>query len=133
MKRITPEELGRRITELRGFRPQTKLALQARIDKATLNRLESGKNRNPSPATIHAVAEALGIDPALLTDPEAKLFSAQVVEKGSHVSGDLTPVLKRLDELEEKFKDVLAVARDARAKAEHALSGRAPRTGRRSQ
>ncbi|PNE37319.1 helix-turn-helix domain-containing protein [Streptomyces noursei] len=63
---IQPETLGlpdhgrRRSPGLR----RSDLAVRAGISVEYLTRLEQGRDRNPSPAVVHALADALSLDPA---------------------------------------------------------------------
>lgn len=60
------KHLGDRIRQLRGRIPQAQLAAAAGIDAGTLNRIERGRQRNPSHPTLVAIAQALNVDVNLL-------------------------------------------------------------------
>jgi transcriptional regulator with XRE-family HTH domain len=111
-------DLGLRVMTLRGRRTQAELARTAKIDKATLNRIETGKNANPSQATLEKLARALGISVAVLLDPDA-----QVVAGGHGPDVYLPDKLKLvLEDMEAQIQEAMAVAKDALA------VGRAART-----
>ena len=64
---MTPITLGR-IAELRAAQgmSQAVLAKRARIRQATLSAIESGKTRRVDFDVLERLADALGVDPALL-------------------------------------------------------------------
>lgn len=117
------KSLGERIATLRraSRRSQTDLAREAGIDAATLNRIERGHRRNPSIATLTAIARALGVELTELQDPHVPLrvglgtegpLQAQVAELVELALADL-----RLE-----IREVLSVARDGRSTADKALA-----------
>jgi transcriptional regulator with XRE-family HTH domain/tetratricopeptide (TPR) repeat protein len=69
--RPEPELLGERIRELRYRRglTQAQLAYKAGVGEKTLKRLEAGHTELPRPATLAALAGALGVAPAALLEP----------------------------------------------------------------
>ena len=69
--RPEPEQLGARIRELRYRRglTQAQLAYKAGVGEKTLKRVESGHTEVPRPATLAALAGALGVAVAALLEP----------------------------------------------------------------
>jgi transcriptional regulator with XRE-family HTH domain len=64
--RTRPEDLGIPVQERRrapGLR-RTELAARAGISVEYLTRIEQGRDRNPSPSVVNAIADALSLDPA---------------------------------------------------------------------
>ena len=64
--RTRPEDLGIPLQERRrapGLR-RTELAARAGISVEYLTRIERGRDRNPSPPVVNAIADALSLDPA---------------------------------------------------------------------
>lgn len=124
-------ELGERIAQLRDGRSQTKIAELAGIDPATLNRIERGKNKNPSRQTLTAIARALGVETQdlLLSSDEEKTgsgapagwFDASPVGGGWYVSKELWDALgEHVQLLEAKLDETLVLLRDARRIAKDA-------------
>lgn len=137
--------IGERIAQLRGPRSQTKIARMAGINVSTYNRIERGKNRNPSQNTLEKIARALRVPVTSLLEPppqplpedlrlvlvslregldQVKLMAlgAQSVAEAAQVS-----VAAALSDLRSAHE----AARNAEAKAEQALR-LAARRGRRT-
>ncbi len=70
--------LGERVRRLRLARAMTQdqlaEATEGRATRHTVTQIESGRRGSPRPGTIKALADALGVDPEDLTDPEEEVF-----------------------------------------------------------
>ena len=133
------DTLGERIAQLRGHRSQTQIARLAGINVSTYNRIERGKNRNPSHETLEKIALAFRVPVGRLTDPLPKPLPTdlaivlQELREGLAASSLMALGAKMLSE--ETQRGCVAAqeaANRAESKAEQALR-LAARRGRRSQ
>lgn len=126
-------ELGERIALLRDGRSQTKIAELAGIDPATLNRIERGKNKNPSRATLTAIARALGVEtrelladaPLSDTAPAIEIAAGewQLSKAAWDALGEHIQLLEdQLHEYGVLLRDARRIAKDAEKTAQSALS-----------
>lgn len=117
--------LGQRIAHLRGRRSQKDVAAAAGIDAATLNRIERGSSKNPTEATLEAIAGALGVDVNDLADPNARVvlgFERESPRLSSSSDRPLPDDLGRMvNAMRAEIRDVLNIAWDSRGVAEAAL------------
>lgn len=94
-KRLNDNWLGERLRTLRGHRSQKEVAETAGIDKASLCRIELGKNPHPSLVTIEKIAKSLGTTSQRLLDPAANVFFGG---KEPRLPGDLREILTKIQD-----------------------------------
>jgi|SRR5215469_2775726 len=112
--------LGQRIKALREqqHRSAAEVARAAGIDKATLCRIELGKQRNPKTSTVTALASVYGLTPGQLLGSEA------MPRRGGAGKAALLPTELRdlIGELRDELDEVRGIAKEARSIARAAAA-----------
>lgn len=111
------ETLGDRIARYRGKLSQEDVARRAGIAASTYNRIERGKNKNPSQRTLTAIAGALRVNVRDLLEREINPGPSlrTTATKTKSGSPDYHALHEAFLSLREEVLDLAAIVRDVRS------------------